>query len=393
LKAKNSQVLIIISMIALVQGLFFLMPTKALAAFNSSSIIPDAQFSASGTMTQQQIQDFLVAKGGSLASYTVPTAYNATTSQDGTKQMYVNTYIGPIGSEVNVAGWSASKVIYQASQWYGINPQVILATLQKEQSLVTDRTTPVAPLTSYANYLNNWGFEWSMGYAYTDSGIKSACSTSTNHNPTGSCMGFAMQVDWGAGALSYAQAMANSGDSTSQSKVSPYITGHTILIDGVSTYLCNGATASLYRYTPHFSGNQNFYSIYNLWFVPYDYQVVSSINPPTRMLAGTTAAARLVIKNTGTATWQGEGSTNPVRLAILNADGRNFYTKDGSWLLPYRITMSNTSVAPGQNATFNFTVTAPLTLGLHVMTFVPVLEGVQQFKDTGMYFLTTVYLR
>ena len=141
----------------------------------------------------------------------------------------------------NANGWSASKIIYESSQWYGINPYVILATLQKEQSLVTTAT------------LNQYGLDWAMGYGVPDSGSRDY-----------SRQGFATQVDWGAWQLAYNK--YNAINNTS--KVAPYYVGNTITIDGVATRLNNGATASLYRYTPHFHGNQNFRIIMNLFTDP-----------------------------------------------------------------------------------------------------------------------------
>lgn len=145
----------------------------------------------------------------------------------------------------NANGWSASKIIYYSAQWYGLNPYAILATLQKEQSLVTTST------------LNQYGLDWAMGYGVPDSGDRDY-----------SRQGFATQVDWGTWQLAWNMNNANSSDATLRAKVSPYITGNTITIDGVSTHLDNGATASLYRYTPHFHGNQNFRNIMNLWTDP-----------------------------------------------------------------------------------------------------------------------------
>ena len=40
----------------------------------------------------------------------------------------------------------------------------------------------------------------------------------------------------------------------------------TATIDGTAVTMTNGATAALYTYTPHFSGNQNFQTIFNQWF-------------------------------------------------------------------------------------------------------------------------------
>jgi len=125
---------------------------------------------------------------------------------------------------------------------------------------------------------------------------------------------------------------------------------------------------------------------------PYSYQVVSSINPPATMSPGSMADVRLVLKNTGLATWIGEGSSNPVRIDMYNTDGRSFYTDvaNSNWLGQTRIKMQINPVPSGQNATFDFKIKAPTMPGVHTMLFVPVLEGVMQFNNIGMYFNTTV---
>jgi hypothetical protein len=96
-----------------------------------------------------------------------------------------------------------------------------------------------------------------MGYGVPDSGDRDYARK-----------GFATQVDWGTWQLAWNMNNANSSDATLRAKVSPYITGNTITIDGVSTRLDNGATASLYRYTPHFHGNQNFRNFMNEYTDP-----------------------------------------------------------------------------------------------------------------------------
>lgn len=212
----------------LLSAFFFvlLVPALAEAEFNPSYIISDNDFSAAGTMSEQQIQGFLEAKGSFLANY---------------YEERSDTRIGP-GDNINPYGWRASRIIWQTANWYGINPQVILATLQKEQSLITD---PYYPPPEY-----HWRIDYAMGYGCPDSG---GCSYA----------GFARQVDMGTWQLSYNMYYANQRDG----RVAPYLTGNTINIDGSNVYLGNGATASLYRYTPHFHGNQNFYNIYTRWFV------------------------------------------------------------------------------------------------------------------------------
>ncbi len=172
-------------------------------------------------MSEADIQTFLEQKGSYLADY----------------HETRDSYIGP-DNDVPVKGWRASRIIKQAAEWYGLNPQVILATLQKEQSLVTNPSPP------------QWALDWAMGYGCPDS------------SPCASYPGFAVQVDWGAWQLRWNMDLANSHDS----RVSPYTTGNTVTIDDTPVYLGNGATASLYRYTPHFHGNQNFALFFEEWF-------------------------------------------------------------------------------------------------------------------------------
>ncbi len=191
------------------------------AAFDASYITSDITFTDSNSMTEADIQAFLESKGSYLAGY-----HETRDSQ-----------IGP-NNDVPAHGWSASKIIWQVAHWYGVNPMVILTTLQKEQSLVTNPAPP------------EWALDWAMGYGCPDS------------SPCSSYQGFALQVDWGTWQLRWNMDLANSHDP----RVSPYITGNTITIDNTPVYLGNGATASLYRYTPHFQGNENFAYIYESWF-------------------------------------------------------------------------------------------------------------------------------
>ena len=357
-------------------GLFLFQGKPAEAALNNSYVIPDSTFSNAGSMNEAQIQAFLVAHGSYLATYHIPAGHSEVYQG---VTYYEGTWVGPIGSEMDATNWSAAHLIYMDAQWYGINPQVLLATLQKESSLVTNGS----PWYGY--------MMWAMGYAYTESGINPACGTSTNHNPSGSCAGFAMQMDWAAGGLAYWQSLANA-----QNKSTQYWTGNTIPIDGQNIFLGNGATAALYRYTPHIQ--TNFYNIFTLWFgVQYDYQFVSAVNPPPTMTGGSTTTVNVVLKNTGSSTWYNDTeyaadpvNKRPMRLAIINSDGTNFYPNDSTWYSNTRIKMTSSSVASGQNATFSFNVRAPLASGLHLIQFVPVIEGVQALRDINMMYAVRV---
>jgi len=342
----------------------FMLPAKAEAAFNASYIIPDDQFIAISSMTENQIQEFLVAKGGSLATYVE------------TKDSWIgpNSYQYPTGCPsdncVNAKGMKASAILYKVANWYGLNPQVILVTLQKEQSLIT------LPLSLPDD---QWRLNSAMGYGCPDSG---GCSDAYKS--------FSLQTDWASWQLRWNMDKANSQDTAQRAKVAPYYTGNTITIDGVATLIGNGATASLYRYTPHFHGNENFYSIYSSWFMPYLYEFVSAINPPSNMSVGARANVSIILKNVGSATWKSDEieKTSPFRMEILS--GSSVFYDSATWIEPTRIKMTTATVAPGEMATFDFTLKASSNLGTYCMRFLPTLENVSRFADIGMVFTVKV---
>jgi len=337
----------------------------------NNEIIPDYNFRDKNTMSQAQVQAFLSSKGSALASYTFTLPVNGSSSM-----------IGPEG-DIDASGMTASQIIYNSAQWYNINPQVIFATLQKESSIVT---------SGNLNYLNS-----AMGYGCPEGG---GCDP-TNAN-------FARQVDWGTWQFDYNYRYSELNDS---SRVGQYRAGNTATIDGKSTYIGNSATAALYRYTPHrpdsayltatngshYYGNYNFIKFYLGWFFPFNYNIISAVNPPSFMSAGSTALVQVHLRNTGGATWYNEAeytadpsNKRPMRLAVINADGQNFYPNNDTWVDNVRIAMTSGSVAPGQIGSFNFTVKAPLTPGAHTLRFVPVVEGVQALQDIGMQFSVNV---
>ena len=146
-------------------------------------------------------------------------------------------------------GRSAAQIIWDAAHGHGdasgsingisirntINPAAILATLQKEQSLV------------YMKDRNDGALRAAMGYGCPDGG---GCD--------GKYAGFTKQVENGAWQLRYNYERAKSHGFTT------YQVGQTIILDGQKVYLANRTMASLYRYTPHLGVNFNIY--FNKWF-------------------------------------------------------------------------------------------------------------------------------
>ncbi|HSX07915.1 MAG TPA: hypothetical protein VLG11_03385 [Candidatus Saccharimonadales bacterium] len=281
-----------------ITGLTLIHPQLAHADFTHNRIIDDAMFDNIYTMGAGQIDTFLNQ---------FPSSCISTNHGFGAPD--------PIGYSPNSgfeygAVTTAGRVIADAAQAYGINPQVLLTTLQKEQGLV-----------SGGNGCGTLAYSGAMGYGCPDSGTTHSYSGVTlysiNSVPvtsvSGTCVnsvskvGFSQQVVHAAWLLKFGEQRSegnigwavikgdwdNSDDPQScysgpmtqgyrqicPSGATTYYDGYTT-IDGVSTHMDTGATAALYWYTPHFSGNQNFVTLFTNWFgnttLPYAFKSPTS---------------------------------------------------------------------------------------------------------------------
>jgi hypothetical protein len=403
----------------LAAAVFILHPTPAHASpFNANNLIDDAIFNNTGSINAAQIDSWLNSNFGSSSCISTshgfsapdPTGYSPSTGF---------TYGGNV---------SAGQVIYDAALAYGLNPQVLLVTLQKEQSLVTGgsgcSTLAYTGATGYGCPDGGTTYSYSGVnlYAINGNAVTSVSGTCVN---TASKAGFSQQLIHAAWLLKFGEQRSegntswdvqannypengdhwdNSDDpqtcyggpmtqgtfkrcSTDSSAVSydGYIT-----IDGSSTHMDTGATAALYWYTPHFSGNQNFDNLFQSWFGPiyaYTWQMVSQSSSTGSFVLypGQQATFTLVAKNTGPLTWS--NSTNPVQLATWDPVLRSSILDGGSWPSPYlAATLQESSVAPGGYGTFIFNVKAPNTTGLYTEHFNLTASGQAWFVDAGVEF-------
>ena len=164
---------------------------------------------------------------------------------------------------------TAAELIWDVSQSAGINPQVILVTLQKEQGLITARQNDPPERLQRA-------LDFAMGFDCPDS---TGCGTLFP--------GFYFQLfgnidSSGNRYLGAAKALMKSFNTPGGrgptlngvvSKVGDVIELDNTLgaYDGIpakqTVMLQNKATAALYRYTPHvFNGNYNFQKYFLSWF-------------------------------------------------------------------------------------------------------------------------------
>ncbi len=281
---RSSVYYLLVGVIFLSGCLVWLSARQASAAFNKNLLITDSIFSNYGSMTSLQIDSFLNTFPSSCistkAKFTAPdpTGYNPT-----------NGFL--YGGNV-----SAGRVIYDSAQAYGLNPQVIIATLQKEQSLVSG--------TAGCSTLRYVG---AMGYGCPDSGTTHSYTggnfyTINGHTVStvsGTCVnskakaGFSQQVIHGAWLLKFGQERSRGhttwavikgkwdnsddpdtcyGGPMTKGTFKRCSNGSAVTYDGYTTidngsvFMGSGATATLYWYTPHIHGNQSFVSIYEGWF-------------------------------------------------------------------------------------------------------------------------------
>jgi peptidoglycan hydrolase-like protein with peptidoglycan-binding domain len=185
--------------------------------FSPNYIMSDSTFSSTRVFpNEQSVQDYLDRANSPLRNY----------SEKGHRASY----------------WIFAAARGQSSSKYGIapnlNPGVLLAYLEKENSLIS--------LSNYdtANDPDN-RLRTAMGYG---------CPDGSNCDQT--YFGFSNQVNWAAYQL-----QLNFNQSSGTGGGTPYRLNNTITtLDEYNVFLSNAATAAQYRYTPHvYWGN------YNLW--------------------------------------------------------------------------------------------------------------------------------
>ncbi len=197
------------------------LPATALAEdtfiFNPHYLISDAEMLDTTSMTLADIQRFLTR--GSLATLTT--------------------------ENVDDVPRTAAEIIYDAALEFELSPKFLLTLLQREQSLVEDNAPSQDQL------------DWAMGYAVCDD-----CSKSDPRIQK--FKGFGNQVYWAAERIATNYLVDLEGRGYTQTGLGPGIEAQ---IDNTIVVPVNFATASLYTYTPHLHGNENFARIWEKWFV------------------------------------------------------------------------------------------------------------------------------
>lgn len=255
------------------------------SAFNQNNIMNDAVFSDYNSMNIQQIDSFLNSYPNSCIS---PNSGFSAIDPIGYNPSQSFLYGGNV---------SAGTVIFNAAQTYGINPKVLLVTLQKEQSLVQGdagcSTNRIAKAMGYGCPDSGGSYSYNGVNLYSRNGTTFTSVSGVCVN-TAAKAGFTQQVIRAAWMLKYSEQRSKgnigwavikgnwnnsddlnatySGNMTpgchKRSKYESVCTQYDgyATINGSAVIMENGSTAALYRYTPHFAGNRSFVSIYTRWF-------------------------------------------------------------------------------------------------------------------------------
>lgn len=264
----------IIAAVALV-----LLPASALAQFDPGLLIADDTFgNAKAFESAEGIQRFLEVRGSLLAN----------TSMDFLKMLrepadidLKNKLDDPNANLGRLR--TAAELIYDASKVAQINPQVILVTLQKEQSLIDGKYDGAALQRRLDRALGFacpdsggcgdlfLGFYFQMfgnldhdGSRYLGAARSLAKSFYTDLN--GVRVGRGPLIDASGNAFGTAPKVraARKGDTITLENTQ----GPPNNAPATQTFLIKGAaTAALYRYTPHvYNGNYNFWRFFHQWF-------------------------------------------------------------------------------------------------------------------------------
>jgi len=238
---KHKQLLFGLIFALAIVSVFPISRAVSASGFDAGRIIDDSVFTDTTSMSVNEIQTFLNNKNSVCLR-------NYQTSE-------------PLGNNNYGGNVSAAHAIWKAGQLYGINPQVLIVTLQKEQGLVTRSDCPT------------WRYNAAMGFGCPDTapcdaqwyGLSKQLYQGARH-----LKGF---YDQSAGwyipyrpGVRYIQWHPNSG------------------CGGTNVNIQNRATASLYSYTPYQPntaalnagfgtgdgcssyGNRNFWLYFNAWF-------------------------------------------------------------------------------------------------------------------------------
>jgi hypothetical protein len=277
----------ILAVLVLVAASTIFPSVPAHAAFNKDLLMDDVVFQDSTSMSAATIDSWLNGFGSGCirpsSGFRTPDPQGWSPSQ--------NKYL--FGGNV-----TAGQAIYDIAQLYHVNPQVILATLQKEQSIITGgagcyyNSPDPASATSMTDQCGSGTRMCTVACVYSGGCMNIALGYGCPGYCEAKDEGFSMQLTLGTWLLRFGQQRSQgiltgyvgyeSGDEyftytgpmtagtrkrSINSSAIPYDgTWTTAAPEGVAVNIGSGATAALYNFTPFTSGNRSFVNNFEGWF-------------------------------------------------------------------------------------------------------------------------------
>ncbi len=261
--------------------------------FNPSMIIPDEAFGDVGTFgSAAGIQQFLEQKGSVLANTSPEFLIKL-------KEPDTLTKVGLEDLQPNLGRLrTAAELIYDAGMKWGLNPQVILVTLHKEQSLIGGTYRDDADLQRALDRAMGFGCPDYEGCGEIFLGFYRqiyGSFDSENNRWLGAAASLMKSFRTEVGGVRVGRGPGvDAGNKTfGRPVVRTARVGDTIVFDNTmggyagiqqqqSVTIGNFATSALYRYTPHvFNGNYNFWKFYTAWFKYPNGTVITLASNPT----------------------------------------------------------------------------------------------------------------
>lgn len=341
-------------------------PAQALsgADFDPGYIVSDQVFFNGGAMNEGQIQQFLDAQIGSCTNTNCMNVKRTDTATRGADAM-CGTYQGA-GSE------SVARIIAKVGAACGINPQVLLVTLQKEQGLISG---------SAARGPSDARVERAMGYACPDSANGGCDPTYAGvYNQIYRAAWQFKRYANPAGTSNYFQQYAPGANRTIQYNPSAACGSKTVFVR-------NQATANLYYYTPYTPnaaalanlsgtgdacsayGNRNFWVYFNSWF-----------GSPTGTVVTATGNVEAVTAGVGTVSVSGWALDRTTSASIP------VHVYVGAVGTPVTAAFDRPDVAatfPGSGSRHGFSVTLPASPGPQQVCVYAIGNGVGNTPQLG----------
>lgn len=255
-------------------------PLGARADFNPGMLISDERFVDTGTLGGVEgIQKFLETRGSVLAN-TSP-EFVAKLREPGDTNLKSRL---PDPRPALGRARTAAELIYDAATSAGLNPQVVLVTLQKEQSLIAGSFSTATGLQRALDRSLGFGCpdeggcgELFLGFYHQLFGNFDAEGNRYIGMPASLVRSFYFEVGGvrlGRGPAVDAQNNAyGNGNRVRTSRKGDTVTFENTLggpqnpPQFQAVTMSNFATTALYRYTPHvYNGNYNFWKFFTSWF-------------------------------------------------------------------------------------------------------------------------------